>query len=273
MGLSKVEKHEIIRKTFESSGCELLSEISLSKTMQYRCSCGQLSQIHWYNFKNGERCRECSFVKSKDNNPKRRAVAKMIHEYFQQNDCVLLETEYVNQTTPMKYICECGNTSTITWKSFRRGYRCKVCADMKIKNRFIPKGETHFRWNPDRGVVNLNRSVRSRAKNLLKRTLFGQMKDQTTFKMLGYTKEQLIHHITSQFNWIAIQHLDWEIDHIFPITAFTEYQIYDTKIINCLSNLGLLTSKNNKTKNNRYDRADFERWLTTKGVSFVSQVT
>lgn len=159
-------KHEIVKKSFLDSGCKLLSEVSLTGKLTYRCDCGDISTIRWQNFKRGERCRKCYIANMKKNNPKKLQV---------------------NQTTPMRYICECKNESLITWKSFKRGRRCEICAKNKIKNRFIPYGEFHCRWNPDREMVKLNKTIRKKAKYILRRSLLGRIKNDTTFKLLGYT--------------------------------------------------------------------------------------
>lgn len=38
-----------------------------------------------------------------------------VKEYFIKEECELLETEYINAKTKMKYICKCGNESSIVW--------------------------------------------------------------------------------------------------------------------------------------------------------------
>jgi very-short-patch-repair endonuclease len=52
---------------------------------------------------------------------------KYIANNFKDNQCILLESEYINSHTKMQYICSCGNISYITWDHFRRGERCKNC--------------------------------------------------------------------------------------------------------------------------------------------------
>lgn len=50
---------------------------------------------------------------------------------FEKAGCELLETEYVNAHTKMRYRCECGNVSSINWGNFSMGQRCKACADAR----------------------------------------------------------------------------------------------------------------------------------------------
>ena len=52
-------------------------------------------------------------------------------EYFKENDCKLLEKEYLGYKVPMKYICVCGNESQIRYSNFREGQRCQLCKSKK----------------------------------------------------------------------------------------------------------------------------------------------
>lgn len=50
---------------------------------------------------------------------------------FKKRGCELLADEYVNNETPMPYVCECGNYSRISWANFRKGQRCcERCDDI-----------------------------------------------------------------------------------------------------------------------------------------------
>ena len=54
----------------------------------------------------------------------RQFEVKHIKKYFKEKGCVLLENEYINCSTKMKYICICGNQSNICLNSFKNGHRC-----------------------------------------------------------------------------------------------------------------------------------------------------
>lgn len=271
-GKCKNCKHIIIIEEFKKQFCELLEEPSLTKPMKYVCNCGNISKIKWQNFKNSSRCKKCAIQKTKENNPKRLNIKNKIKTYFKENNCELLNTKYINQSSELYFICECGNISTTTWKSFQKGCRCQFCAKIKIKNRYIPSGENHFRWNKDRCRISLNKTIRNRIKKSLKRTLKTINKNKTskTFDMLGYTKEQLIYHIEHHPNWNNIKHFDWELDHHFPIKAFIDYKIYNIKLINCLENLNPLEKSKNRSKNDSYSKKEFEKWLLKKQIPFNS---
>lgn len=58
-----------------------------------------------------------------------------VKEYFHNQGCELLETEYRNARTKMKYKCVCGNETQIVFDSFRRGNRCWDCGRNKVRKR------------------------------------------------------------------------------------------------------------------------------------------
>lgn len=47
-----------------------------------------------------------------------------VRKYFKEQGCILLEKEYVNSKTRMRYTCSCGNESSINWENFKSGRRC-----------------------------------------------------------------------------------------------------------------------------------------------------
>lgn len=131
---------EHVANYFMEQGCELLSnyEDSITK-VKYRCICGNVSEIRFKDFKNGRRC-GCGFKKSAN---VRKHDIEFIINYFKERGCVLLENEYLNTHQPMRYICECGQESKISFAAF--------------KNR-----------NPDSET---NRLIRIKCKKLLANTL------------------------------------------------------------------------------------------------------
>lgn len=48
-------------------------------------------------------------------------------DVFNKRDFTLLETEYVNSETPMRYICKCGNESKMSLKNAKKGKSCALC--------------------------------------------------------------------------------------------------------------------------------------------------
>lgn len=114
--------YNYVRNYFKNNSCELLEKeyINSFVKMEYRCSCGNISKIAFSNFQKGQRCRKCS-------TEKRKLSYEYIYNYFKKHDCELLETEYKNNYTKMKYKCSCGNNSEITFGNFQKGKRCIKC--------------------------------------------------------------------------------------------------------------------------------------------------
>ena len=51
-----------------------------------------------------------------------------VKQYFEDRDCELYETEYVNNRTLMRYRCKCGNKKCkICFSHFKNGRRCIEC--------------------------------------------------------------------------------------------------------------------------------------------------
>ena len=59
-----------------------------------------------------------------------------VAQCFKDQGCELLEKEYKNARTKMKYRCQCGNESHIVLYSFKNGNRCNECGKKKVSERF-----------------------------------------------------------------------------------------------------------------------------------------
>lgn len=81
-------------------------------------------------------------------------------------------------------------------------------------------------------------------------------KTSKTFDILGYTKEELIEHLTKLFepNMSMENYGEWHIDHIIPISKFNYSSVNDNDFKECwsLSNLQPAWAFDNLTKNNRF---------------------
>jgi hypothetical protein len=58
-----------------------------------------------------------------------------VKQFFEDNNCKLLEDCYISAKTPMKYLCECGNISVIRFSDFKIGMRCWACRVDRIKKK------------------------------------------------------------------------------------------------------------------------------------------
>jgi len=124
---------EFAKQYFKDEGCELLEEkyISAKTKMKYKCNCGNISEITFSSFKQGRRCRKCGAKKSIES---RKFTTEEVKNYFKEQGCELLEEEYKNNYTKMRYRCVCGEISEICLNNFKNGARCKKCGNKKISN-------------------------------------------------------------------------------------------------------------------------------------------
>lgn len=58
---------------------------------------------------------------------RKKYTIEQVKNYFKERGCDLLEETYINCDTSMKYKCNCGNVSKITFYKFKQGQRCKKC--------------------------------------------------------------------------------------------------------------------------------------------------
>ena len=117
---------ERISQFFEDAGCKVLhSAERVTDKVRYIALCGHENEMDYNHFKigGGRLCASCS-----------RSIRyhfDYVRECFEAAGCKLLETEYVNCKTPMRYIAQCGHESTIRFDTFLNApnatKRCKAC--------------------------------------------------------------------------------------------------------------------------------------------------
>lgn len=260
----KIPNSKEVARYFKQHGCQMLGEYHNSRTpIEYRCSCGNISKIKFYSFKEGHRCRKCCYENKSQ-------FLKMkyadINKAFKSRGCVLLESTYTDSKTLMKYKCVCGNITQICWGNFQQGQTCVEC----FKNRI--SGKNSYNWNPDRDVVLFNSSLNSRYGRLLRSSLdaIGKRKRDSGLKLLGYSRQELRNRILLHPFYKEVKNSKWSIDHVFPIKAFIEHGVFDCSLINCLDNLRPLSNSDNCAKQDDYCESDFETWLKSKGYEFAS---
>jgi very-short-patch-repair endonuclease len=127
-GGKKKHTYEFVKQYFKNEGCELLeNEYKNNSTkMEYLCNCGNISRINFNNFKNGYRCLKCGGSE--------KLTFEFVKKFFEDKKCILLETDYVNNNTNMKYICINNHVSFIMFNDFKRGNRCNLCKNKTEKN-------------------------------------------------------------------------------------------------------------------------------------------
>jgi len=131
-----------IRSAFQKEGCIVLTPYisSTKEKVRYIALCGHENEIDYAHFSHGGG-RLCSFC-SKSVKYK----IDYVREVFEQNDCLLLEDEYINCKTPMRYIAQCGHESMISFDVFLNSKnatkRCKNCHKHTYHDVVIDRNRT-----------------------------------------------------------------------------------------------------------------------------------
>jgi len=249
-------KYEDVKKYFEEQKCTLLSlkYNNGNEKLDYICVCGNTAKIRFSEFKKNGRCKLCGInkISQKLRYPKKTMVAAC-----EEAGCVFIDSWIQNSKTRIKYNCKCGKEAEAYFDNFKKCPNCKKCGNKKVS------GAGNYAWNPNREQIKFNKKIRKKCDNLLKRSLdkINVEKYQNKQSFLGYTPEELSARIYS-FDFDFNQ--KWHVDHIFPINAFVEHNILDTKLINCLDNLQPLSEFDNLSKADKYDKEEFLRWISTK---------
>ena len=115
---SQRHNYEYVKQYFEDNNCELLETnyINSCTKLKYKCSCGNISYINFTSFKSGRRCKKCGQQKSSNSQSH---DYKYVKQYFKENNCELLSTEYKNNRQKLDYKCSCGNISQIKFVKFK----------------------------------------------------------------------------------------------------------------------------------------------------------
>lgn len=259
---------EEVKNYFENYGCYILdSEYKNCHTkLKYRCICGEIWETSFSGFKYGQRCKRCRYEKT---SLRFRLNYSFVKDYFKDHNCELLEDEYKNAHIKMKYKCNCGDISYISFDSFKQGNRCKSCGFIKIsESNKLKIGDKHPRWIKDRDKKAENDLFCARCRTMIRSVLkrLSLKKLEKTEELLGYKISCLKTHIEGSKEWDQLKNKTWHIDHIFPLKAFIDYDIKDAKLVNCLENLQPLLDSDNFFKHAKYNCLDFENWLISKGV-------
>lgn len=189
------------------------------------CSCGNVTKISLKAIKNNQKCMNCNGSKKLTNNE--------VKKIFSDKGCILLDI-YKNNKTPMKFICKCGNIAYHNLNNFKyKNCRCKNCKYEKVSNSMT--GENNPNYNKNRNQIKNIKSIHSLSQSY-------KQKYRKEYKV-----DKNIH-----------------IDHIFPIKAFIENNIFDLDIINDFDNFQTLDASTNISKGSKYDKIKFIEYLNNK---------
>lgn len=130
---------EDIKQLFEESGYILLSkEYTNAKTkLEYICPSHQEygpQYITYNNLKYGCGCKYCGIEKTSDSKRLSFDEAKAV---FARHDMILLDQEYKNTNTPLKYICKHHEEFGVQYMSLSNAYKqhCPHCNKIKGEDK------------------------------------------------------------------------------------------------------------------------------------------
>ncbi|WP_413304429.1 HNH endonuclease signature motif containing protein [Bacillus sp. 1P10SD] len=147
--------YEEVKAYFNERGYLLLSKTykNVNQKLKFLCPEGHKSVTTFNKFKNAEHgCDYCGGSK--------RLTLKFVRNLFKKEGLNLLEDEYMNAGTPMKFECTCGNIDTVTYRRFmwagegknpkRKCWKCMIPdwhytlnEEERIKERKYPE---YYRW-------------------------------------------------------------------------------------------------------------------------------
>lgn len=253
--MKKKYEFDYVKQYYKNNNCKLLETeyINIHTKMNYICSCGNKSKSSFNTFKKGHRCFNCGVEKNKEKN---KFSYNFVKNFFKKQNCVLLETKYINSQTKMNYICSCGNKAIIKFSKFKQGQRCPICRNKKVSeknSKFL--GSKTSNWNPNREEVNLNKRIR---RSFSKNWIYKNMKDDPLFN--DFLKNEL----------------NYRVDHIIPIKLFSKIIIkYNLNpdeiqpIANSRKNLQLLTISENYKKFSKGDIFQACQYLMLNHIKLI----
>lgn len=116
---------------FKEHGCTLLTDhyTNSHQKLDFLCRCGEKGKSSLNKFKASKRCRSCG-IKICGNYKK--LNFSYVKKFFLERNCELLQDFYESSDKKLKYRCECGNISYISFSNFRLGKRCRNCLSRRI---------------------------------------------------------------------------------------------------------------------------------------------
>lgn len=178
-----------VRSIFEQEGCHLLSKEykNCDSRLEYIARCGHKNTTTLYDFKIGcsRICTNCQNIK----NGKARALSEEdVRQYFEDNGCHIIECNYKNNRSKIRYIATCGHEHITDFTHFQQG-KGLLCTDC------LNKGVHNANWQG--GLSKLNSHLR----NLLSDWTREQLKKVNyTCEITGLHGDLNVHHMYSFTN-------------------------------------------------------------------------
>lgn len=206
-----------VKQEFEDGGCILLTEEYLNsrQKLRYICECGKERIITRTHFLRGQRCRDCGVKKI---GVSRKINMETIRKAFELSNMELLDDEYINSETSMRYKCKiCEYQSTASVKTVINGSRCRKCSYEDIS------GKNNTRWSPyltdeDREKGRMIRGYQKWRDDVVKR-------DSYICQICNKTNCLLNAHHLNSYDWCTEQRIDINNGITLCVTCHTSFHV------------------------------------------------
>lgn len=255
-----------LKKFSQENDCEFLEFIKMKRynKVKFRCGCGKEHSRSISDFYKYPKCVQCA-NKNRFNNTVNNLPDSLdgllplyVREVFYNNGAKLLDESNRPLNDPFEFYCKCGRVGKKRWVLFKKKPCCAKCG--KKDGGFQVK-ERHYKWIEDRRRKEFQDKFREDCVSTMRRIVKNWDSDYI-IESVGYSGKDLKEHFLNHPDYTE----DFTVDHIFPISAFMEHNIFDFKLVNSLKNIRPLSRSDNCKKYNKYSKTDFYRWL---GENFV----
>lgn len=116
-----------VKDLFTTNGYELvtLEYLGAGYKLHTKCKNGHDFMVTYTHFRIGTRCTECSGFK--------RRTLDEVKLFIEEKGFVLIDNQYINNTTKMQMKCPRGHDCYISYNAFTQGNRCITCYGNKTK--------------------------------------------------------------------------------------------------------------------------------------------
>lgn len=257
------KKHNLVDviKFYLENDLKFLDNIYKNVDTPHLCKCLKCENIIKKSYKQiKEKGHVCEFC-----NKGIKYTIDIVKKIYEEHGFLYIDNDYINNTRKNKCICLNEHVCEINLMSLKQRIKNKGCKKCFYERN---KGKNNPRWNPNKKEMLIKRKIYNIFRSNLVRHL--KIKNITkkfkTKEYFDYTVDDFINYINDnkKYKKKFYELLDsgnLHIDHILPIYSFIKYNVYDIKIINHLSNLQPMDSKNNIKKSNKFRKKDFHNFM------------
>lgn len=199
----RIKPIEEVDKAFKERGYSLLKDSYKSSRypVEYICNIhnNQIQHMKYNDLLRGQKCKYCSIENMK-------LTFEEVRHLFEEKGYDLLEENYVNSRTPMRYRCLIHNdeVSAITVSDLRGGHGCYQCGIEKIS------GKNNYRYNHNKTSDDRANDRRYDEKNHKWRNYVFKRDKYTCVACSSNKSGTLVAHHLDGYNWCTEKRYDIE---------------------------------------------------------------